>query len=143
MFRLGTLTSLLILFLCYSIHAAGKPIKVSAVSNLNFPTAPQGDGIFVVPAGTSETPTNASFLVTGDRNVTYTIVLPAMATMTAKIGSKQDTINLSGFTSFPSNVGVLNGAGSQYLYVGATRAAIRHNQLTGSYSGSFSVTVVY
>lgn len=142
-FRLGTLRSLLILFLFTSEIAIGRPITISAISNLNFSTAVQGDGILVVPPGTRENRANASFFVRGAPNVTYTIILPTSAKLAVRKGPIKDTIMLTAFTSFPSNVGLLNLLGFQFLYVGATRAAIRNNQLTGSYSGSFSVTVVY
>jgi len=46
------------------------------------------------------------------------------------------------FTSTPSGTGQLSVLGSQALTVGAT-LVVGASQASGSYSGTFSVTVVY
>ncbi len=132
-----------IFFVAWQAHAG--PIKVRSVSDMDFGISPQGDGSKVVSAGTTETATNASFRVTGDNNSAYSIVLPSSPITMTTNGNGIKTIGVSNFLSFPtpSTGGQLNGAGEQMIYVGATRDALNPAQKAGSYSGTFSVTVVY
>lgn len=118
-------------------------IKITNVSDLDFGLAVQGDGSKTVNAGTSENSTNGSFKVTGNANVTYTITLPAAPITMTTTGNGIKTISVSAFTSFPTPSGLLDGAGQQLVFIGATRAALNVAQRVGSYSGSYSVTVVY
>lgn len=133
-----------ILLISIGPFSQAKPIKINSTSDLNFGTAAQGATSKTVPAGTSETAENASFAVSGDNSVSYTITLPSSISMrTSGANNPTRNITVSSFTSYPVGTGLLDGSGSQNLYVGATRAAILSNQVTGSYSGSFSITVVY
>jgi spore coat protein U-like protein len=82
--------------------------------------------------------TAAAFTVSGQANATYAITLPATATITS--GANNMTVN--GFVSNPAGTGTLSAGGSQALAVGGT-LQVGINQPTGSYTGTFSVTVAY
>ena len=121
-----------------------KAISITPITGLDFGTAAQGDPAKTVPPGTSETGSNASFRVRGDDNRAYTIILPNSATLTTGIGGAGRTITYNSFTSFPTGSGgLLNNNGEQMLYVGATRSALSMTQVSGTYTGSFLITVVY
>lgn len=83
----------------------------------------------------------AQFSVSGDPNFTYAIGLPVNGTVTLSDGAGH-SMNVNNFTSSPSVTGQLSGAGTQQLSVGAT-LSVSSNQPTGSYSGSFVVSVDY
>lgn len=121
-------------------------IAVSAISELNFGTAAQGDPLKTVPPGTSENAENASYRVTGDPNRAFTITLPANGNMTTTGGTGANyRISVTAFVSFPAAGanGLLNGSGQQMVYLGATRAAIRVTQIVGTYTRTIRLTVVY
>ena len=80
----------------------------------------------------------ATFAVTGSANATYSITLPTSATLTGPAS----TLTVSTFASSPSWTGTLNGAGQQQLNIGATLNLEAHQE-SGSYSGTFAVTVAY
>lgn len=130
---------------CEIVFAA--PIAISSVSDLDFGSKlVANDPAGTVAPGTAENATNGSFRVTGDANRAYTITLPSSAIMYTTGGTQaRFRINLSTFRSFPAAGanGRMNAAGEQLLFVGATRAAIRGNQVAGAYSGTYTVTVVY
>lgn len=134
----------IVILIVFSSKLYSKPIKISKTSDLVFGTGAPGDSSKQIPPGTSENSSNASFQVTGDANTAYSITLPA-APITIKTGNgaNSDTIEVSNFQSFPVGNGLLNASGSQNLFVGATRAALRLNQKAGPYTGGFTVTVVY
>ena len=94
-------------------------------------------GVFLLPSGNWSA---ASFSVTGDPNATYAISLPANGMVALTSGA--NTMAINDFTSSPALTGQLTGGGSQTLMVGAT-LSVSGNQPTGSYSGSFTVTVNY
>jgi len=121
-------------------------ISIAKVSDLDFGTGAQGDGAKAVAPGAAENAENASFTVTGEASQAYTISLPAdgSVVMSTGGGGTADTeIGVEGFTSFPDTTGTLGAGGTETLYVGATRDALRATQTPGSYSGVFTVTVVY
>ncbi len=137
--RLGVL-----LFILFSFHFSwSAKIRISSVSDLNFGTGVPGDPAKNIPPGTTENATNASFQIIGDANTSFTITLPITAAIDYKSGNNRDSIDISNFSSYPQNNGLLNGSGEQFIYIGATRAALKPSQLAGSYSGNFTVTVVY
>ncbi len=80
----------------------------------------------------------ASFLITGDPNVAFTVILPSSVTVT----SGGNSMTLNGFSSSPSGVGTLNALGIRILYVGAT-LQVGAGQAAGTYSGAFTVIVNY
>jgi hypothetical protein len=82
----------------------------------------------------------AQFAVSGDANATYVISLPADGTVSLASGANSMAVNT--FTSSPSPTGTLGAGGTQTLSVGAT-LSVGSNQASGSYSGSFDVTVNY
>lgn len=124
-----------------------KALSIVKNSDLNFPSAVQGDGAATVPSGTSENASNASFTVNGQANTSYNIILPNNGTvqMITAGGGLNKSINVDNFTSFPAPGanGLLNGSGTQKIFVGATRAVISSNQVTGNYTTSFQITVIY
>lgn len=83
-------------------------------------------------------PAAASFNVTGANNSTYTVTLPAAVTLT----SGANTMTVNAFTSTPTPTGTLSAAGAQTLTVGGT-LNVAANQVAGTYTGTFAVTVVY
>ncbi|MGZ3770432.1 MAG: DUF4402 domain-containing protein [Bdellovibrio sp.] len=120
-------------------------IAITNTSDLDFGSAPQGDAQKLVAPGSAENAENGSFAVTGQANTAYTITLPADGTvvMTTAGGGANQTIAVNSFTSFPSGTGLLNATGNQSLFVGATRAALGSSQAPGSYTATYTVTVVY
>ncbi len=83
-------------------------------------------------------PTVASFDVVGAPGSTYTVELPASAT----IASGVHTMSLDTFVSSPPTTGTLSGAGADTLVVGAT-LRVGGDQPAGRYTGSFAVTISY
>lgn len=100
-----------------------------------------GGGVVLLSSGAG---TAAQFSVTGDPSVTYSITLPANGGVSLTSGA--NSMALNNFTSTPSastpSTGLLSAGGSQTLSVGAT-LSVGSNQASGSYSGSFDVTVNY
>jgi len=92
-----------------------------------------------VTPGNSGGVTSASFTVSGIPLFTYSISLPGSAILTA--GANTMTVNT--FTSNPSGTGQLQLIiGTQTLTVGAT-LQVGASQGSGSYAGTFNVTVAY
>lgn len=137
--RVGGLCLLLSSFLSAN-YAFAKPIRVTSVSDLDFGIGVPGDSVKIIAAGTSETATNASFLISGDANTAFTISIPSTGTLKTT-GNVQ--IAITSFTSYPANTSVLDSTGQKQLFVGATRAALPMNQKAGTYTGTFAITVVY
>jgi spore coat protein U-like protein len=127
-------------------------ISLSKTSDLNFGNvvASGSTGTVVLTAGGARSVTGgaslgntgstaaASFTVSGQASATYSITLPSSTTITS--GGNSMTVNT--FSSSPSGTGALSGGGSQTLNVGAT-LQVGASQATGSYTGTFDVTVAY
>jgi len=113
---------------------------VAGVTSGTAVVSPAGARILTggVSAGNSGGITSASFTVTGIPLLTFAITLPSSAAITA--GGNSMTVNT--FTSSPSGTGQLSVLGSQTVTVGAT-LNVGASQASGSYTGTFSVTVVY
>ena len=122
-------------------------LTITNVSNLVFNDAEPGATSEVIAPGSSENANNASFTVSGEASTAYTITLPGDGTiiMTTGGGGANETIAVDSFASNPAAGanGLLDGAGSQNLFVGATRAALGAGQVPGAYTDTFTVTVVY
>jgi spore coat protein U-like protein len=121
-------------------------LAIANVSDLDFGSAAAGEAAKTVAPGTSENAENGSFNVTGQANTAYTITLPAIPVQIVTGGAgPNEVIEVADFTSFPAAGanGLLNGTGAQALYVGATRAALSATQAAGTYTGAYTVTVVY
>lgn len=104
-------------------------------------------GGVTLPAVTG-TVTAATFNVSGEPNLTYSITLPAGVTTIASAGN---TMTVDTWLSNPvaATGGTLSAGGAQLLQVGAT-LHVGANQAAGSYlssnaggSGNFTVTVNY
>ncbi len=80
----------------------------------------------------------AAFTVSGQGSSTYSITLPA----SASVISGANTMTVNTFTSSPNGTGVLTAGGTQPLTVGAT-LNVGASQATGTYTGTFPVTVAY
>ena len=110
------------------------PLSVAtrAPSNTNFLT---GTGAGTVTA--------AKFTVSGEPDAAYSVTLPTDLTLNS--GTSADTMSVDEFTSLNAaegTVGTLSEAGSELFYVGAT-LNVGATQASGTYSGSFDVTVNY
>ena len=81
----------------------------------------------------------ASFEIIGTPSSTYIVSLPVSVRLTSSNGQSME---VSRFTSLPSQTGQLDGGGRQTLFVGGT-LNVNANQLYGSYSGVMSVTIEY
>lgn len=131
-----------------AIQTVQAAIGINQVSDLDFGTAVQGDAAKTVVPGAAENAENASFNVTGEPGLAYTITLPAdgaVTMITAGGATANEQIAVNSFVSNPAAGanGLLSGAGTQSLFVGATRAALLATQVTGAYSSNFTVDVVY
>ncbi len=116
-------------------------ISITKVSDLQFSQKVQGGASeTVIPADAAA----AEFTVNGQANTAFTVNLPGPISMITGDGvgvTKNITVD-----TFAHNLGgspSLDGDGEVTLKVGATHAAILNNQVPGSYSGSFTVEVVY
>ena len=107
-----------------------------------------GGNVTIAPDGTRTaslvtllpaTPFGAAlFTVNGSTNRTYAISLPGGAVVIDD--GLGNTLNVTSFTSSPSLTGLLDGAGTQDLTVGAT-VSVDETKPEGTYSGTFDVIV--
>ncbi len=95
-------------------------------------------GVILVNQGGSASA--AQFNVSGTGGAVVILTLPADGTVTLSDGSH--TMALNTFVSSPVGLGTLSGGGTLSFSVGAT-LSVGASQPPGSYSGVFSVTVVY
>ena len=128
------------------------PISIAKVTDMNFgDVVPSGSAGTVVLStagarsvtgganlGNASGTSAATFTVSGQGLSTYAITLPAAANIT----SGANTMSVGTFTSNPSGTGTLAAGGTQALALGAT-LSVGASQATGSYTGSFNVSVVY
>ncbi len=116
-------------------------LSISKDRDLQFALRAQGGAAETVAPSDG---TSAEFTVTGEPSTTFTLNLPTTINMVTGDGvgaTKQIAVN-----SFTHNLGgstSLDADGEITLNVGATHGAILSNQVPGSYSGSFTVEVVY
>ncbi len=121
-------------------------IAISNISDLNFGTGVPGEPQKAVPAGAVDTLENGSFQVSGQPNTAYTIILPSSpVTMATGTGGANERISVHHFQSYPQSGanGMLDGNGKQTLLIGATRDALKPNQVPGNYMGTYTIAVVY
>jgi spore coat protein U-like protein len=133
---------------CSAVLAA--PISIVNNGPLSFGTLVRASGtVTVSPTGlrassgplllASHPGSAALFTVSGHNQMTYTVTLPAGAVLS----HGASTMIIDSFTSQPSTLphaGQLGSSGTQTLTVGAT-LHVSQTQVTGTYSGTFSVTV--
>lgn len=120
-------------------------LAITKTQDLDYGEGIQGDAAKVVAPNDG---TSARFAVAGEPSRTYTVTLPADGVVTLTTGDGSGADKQIALTSFASNPaaganGSLDNTGAEVLKVGATRAALSATQVTGSYTGSFTVTVVY
>lgn len=87
----------------------------------------------------------AQFTAAGEPAYAYSVTLPSSITITQSVASGTPaTMTVTGLASTlgSSNNGVLNSEGTNGFNVGGT-LNVAANQATGSYAGSFNVTVSY
>jgi hypothetical protein len=143
------------LFLVLSLPSAALaqvPISIATTGTLGFGQVISGLGagaVTVTPLGaraasgaavlgSSAAVSAASFTITGEPSTAYGLVLPGSVTLTSGARS----MSVDQFTSSPSGTGVLDAAGSQEVSLGA-RLQVSASQQTGSYEGTFNITVAY
>lgn len=148
--RIGVAAAVLGVVLCAGAAQAQGISNNRALAFGEVATGPTPGTAIVTPAGVRTltggvTPgpsggvTSAQFTVTGIPLFTYAITLPGSAVLT----SGGNTMTVNTFTSNPSGTGQLQVIlGSQILTVGAT-LNVGANQASGTYTGTFNVTVVY
>lgn len=83
----------------------------------------------------------AQFSVGGGANRTFSITIPTTDVTITKITSTE-TMTVNAFTSDLGTSSTLSAGGAATLNVGGT-LNVGASQVTGSYTGSFSVTVAY
>jgi hypothetical protein len=128
-------------------------IAISRVAHLQFGDAAQSDGAKTIdpsaaPSGAG-TVTRAEFGVTGEASHSFAVSgLPVTITMTTDDGATADEqISVGTFHYFVDGTGgndtngALDGTGARTVYVGATRAAIRADQVSGAYVSTNGVTI--
>ncbi len=80
------------------------------------------------------------FKISGQANTALSVSLPSSVTLT---GNKGGTMTVNNFTGYPSSTQLtLDASGEGYLNVGAD-LNIGASQLSGTYNGTYSVTVNY
>jgi hypothetical protein len=90
--------------------------------------------------GNAGTAAAASFTVNGDGSSTYAITLPSVAITLSDGATNEMTVDT--FTSNPGATSTLDGGGSDTIAVGAI-LNVGASQVSGSYAGTFDVTVAY
>lgn len=115
-------------------------IQITKSNDLDFGSGYTGSGSSVKQASNGE---GAVFAVSGTPNQAYSIVLPTSVEMSTGSGTGiQEKILVDQFKASKAS-GLLGTNGVDSFQVGATRAPIRDTQVTGEYTGSFTVTVSY
>ena len=116
----------------------GQAFKSSSAGTVVMTAAGARSATGGVTLGSAASASAASFTVGGLPLFTYSISLPGSSSISA--GGSSMTVDT--FTSSPSGTGQLSAIGTQTLRIGAT-LRVGASQTSGSYSGTFSVTVVY
>jgi hypothetical protein len=127
-------------------------IETSQLSFGKFSPGPQGGDLILTPQNTisvlgsvwpgSGTHNAASFYVTGDPGIAYTITLPASPVTISHMGSAR-TMTVEEWRSVPEatpGAGMLEN-GSQTVYVGATlKVRNLNDNPVGIYTGTYTIT---
>jgi hypothetical protein len=101
----------------------------------------------VVASTVAPVATNAAYNVTGTKNTTYALTLPATITVTETLGSSatmiiSDLLARFNGASGDAIVSTLSIAGTDSFTLGGT-LTIAASQVAGIYAGTFNVTVDY
>lgn len=136
------------------------PIAITKGADLNFGKFARGAGGSITVAtngtpsstgivrSTTVTPTAARFDVTGDAAATYSITYTGTSTTLSDGATNTMTMAIfsdltgGGATSGSAATGLLNGSGTQSVYVGGT-LTVGATQVAGTYTGSVKVQVEY
>lgn len=131
------------ILLLVSINSYSKPIKLTQVQDLEFGILVQGDSSKIISPNTNN-PNSAVFDVTGDKNTSYSILLPTQMSISLN-GSGSNPIIINNFKSIPAAGanGLLDKKGRQTIGVGATLTSVNVTQPPGNYFGTFTVDVIY
>ena len=127
-------------------------VETSQLSFGKFSPGPQGGSLILNPENTisvmgsvwpgSGTHSAASFYVTGDPGVAYTVSLPSWPVTITHVSSAR-TMTVEDWTSVPfaePGAGLLEN-GSQVVYVGATlRVGTINDNPVGVYTGTYTIT---
>jgi hypothetical protein len=127
-------------------------IETSQLSFGKFSPGPQGGDLILTPQNTisvlgsvwpgSGTHNAASFYVTGDPGIAYTITLPASPVTISHLGTAR-TMTVEEWQSVPEatpGAGMLEN-GSQTVYVGATlKVGNLNDNPVGIYTGTYTIT---
>ncbi|HOO65728.1 MAG: DUF4402 domain-containing protein [Bacteroidales bacterium] len=130
-------------------------VETSQLSFGKFSPGPQGGSLILNPENTisvmgsvwpgSGTHSAASFYVTGDPGVAYTVSLPSSPVTITHVSSAR-TMTVEDWTSVPfaePGAGLLEN-GSQVVYVGATlRVGTINDNPVGVYTGTYTITFVF
>ncbi len=127
-------------------------VETSQLNFGKFSPGPQGGSLILNPENTisvmgsvwpgSGTHSAASFYVTGDPGVAYTVSLPSSPVTITHVSSAR-TMTVEDWTSVPfaePGAGLLEN-GSQVVYVGATlRVGTINDNPVGVYTGTYTIT---
>jgi len=131
------------------------PISIGEVRGINFGSYAPGstDGTVVMSTSGVRTVTGGAtlgnavaatpgvYMVTGQSNTTYSIAISTSTVATSDSGANIVTLN-SITSNIAGSTGVLSADGTQTLNVGAT-LHLPSTAVSGTYSGTFSITVTY
>jgi hypothetical protein len=152
----GCFATMALLFGLFSFPAetipAGRSIGITLLQNLDFGSlgvattsgtaTVDANGIKTVSAGILDlggVALPAVFQITGEKNVVFTITLPASATINPIAGAG---VLLTDFQSTPSLTGILDNTGKATVTVGAT-INLSPGMPESTYSGPFDIQVSY
>ena len=118
------------------INSGASVVRLNAQSGIRSIVSGVGN---VVPAATPAS-TAGRFKITGQPSVQVSLSLPSTITLT---GNKGGTMMVNNFTGYPSSTQLsLDTSGDATLNVGAD-LNIGSSQLSGTYNGTYSVTINY
>lgn len=124
--------------------AFGRIVRPSTGSSLVTIDATSGaasisgsDGVLL-----SGTKSRAAFVIGGEGSQAYTVTVPASFSMTQAAGANPITVNLTSTATTGSLSGALGSASTSSFGVGGN-FSVSATTVTGAYSGTFDVTVVY
>lgn len=127
----------------YALATVVKPLEVAPRRNLSFGFATPGEGALTISP--QDSGRSAEFIVTGEPGMSYSISVPfdGEVSLTTPAGSSQDEqIPIIQFRSNTAS-GTIGTNGTDVVYIGATRAALRPSQTIGEYVGIFTITLTY
>ena len=136
-----------------------QPIQLTRQTNLSFGTVMRpssGSGNVVIDAQTGSltatggitqvsngtAATRATFVVNGDAGMNFNVQFPQTFNMTRQNGSETIPVTLNSSMGGGQLVGPAGGVGTAEFGIGG-QVTISNNTLSGSYSGTFTVTVAY